>query len=89
MVFGRNTSWKVAELSVKSELLSLAWFESALYACSNREIFKWDGAEFQPLTINGDRPKTLQYLNSGVGGLCAIGTKDLFRFDGATWSRVD
>ena len=89
LVVGRGAAWQTIDLGVPVELWSLAWFEGTLYACSTRDIFKWDGADFQPLVIEGDRPKTLQYLNVGEGGLCAIGPKDLFRFDGTTWTRID
>lgn len=89
LVLGREDRWETADLALPVELQSLAWFNGVLYACSTRDIFAWDGAQFYPLPIVGDRPKTLQYLSVGEGGLCAVGPKDLFRFDGLTWSRID
>ncbi len=89
LVIGRGAQWRTIDLNLSVELSSIAWFEGKLYACSTRDIFVWDGSLFNPLVIEGDRPRTIQYLNSGEGGLCAVGPKDLFRFDGSTWFRID
>lgn len=89
LVVGRAESWQTIDLDLPVELCGLAWFQGVLYACSSRDVFTWDGFTFSPLPIAGDRPATLQYLNSGEGGLCAVGPKDLFRFDGTAWTRID
>lgn len=89
LVFGRKEGWASIDIDLPTDLQSLAWFNNALYACSTRDVFIWDGAQFQPLFFAGDGPKTLQYLHVGEGGLCAVGPKDLFRFDGEIWSRID
>lgn len=54
-----------------------------------RHIFIWERDAFKALVIEGDRPKTVQYLSVAEGGLCAVGPKDIFQFDGKTWTRVD
>ncbi|MDP5240089.1 hypothetical protein Q9Q94_11140 [Uliginosibacterium sp. 31-16] len=91
LVHGRGAAWETIKLNLSVELWSLAWFKGELYACSTRDIFKWDGETFVPMKIEGDRPNTLQYLNVSTHGeeLCVVGPKDLFRFDGTTWTRID
>jgi hypothetical protein len=89
LIRGRGSQWEVLELNLPVDLWSLAWFEGRLYACSMRDIFVWEDDGFQPLIIEGDRPKTVQYLSVAEGGLCAVGPKDIFHFDGKTWTRID
>ncbi len=91
LVRGRGAAWEAIKLDIPVDLWSLAWFKGELYACSTRDIFKWNGETFLPMQIEGDRPKTLQYLNVSTHGeeLCVVGPKDLFRFDGTTWTRID
>lgn len=89
LVVGRGAIWKTIDLELAVELCSVAWFDDKLYACSTRDIFVWDGARFQVLAISGDRPRTLQYLSVGESGLCAVGPKDIFLFDGSSWIRID
>lgn len=91
LVRGRGAAWEAIKLDIPVDLWSLAWFKGELYACSTRDIFKWNGETFVPMQIEGDRPKTLQYLNVSTHGeeLCVVGPKDLFRFDGTTWIRID
>ncbi|MCP3063644.1 hypothetical protein LXT21_33210 [Myxococcus sp. K38C18041901] len=71
------------------ELLSLAWYGGRLYACSAQALYVWDGARFQVHAFEGDGPRTLQSLSVGESGLCAVGPKDLFLYDGTAWTRID
>lgn len=89
LILGRGAQWQTRELELPHELCGLAWFRDRLYACSTRELYVWDGARFQVHAFDGDRPRTLQSLSIGEKGLCAVGPKDLFLYDGAAWTRID
>ena len=89
LIRGRGSQWEILNIDLPVDLWSLAWFQGRLYACSKRDIFIWKNDAFEPLVIEGDRPKTVQYLSVAEGGLCAVGPKDVFHFDGKTWTRID
>lgn len=89
LIIGRGARWQTRDQELPHELCSLAWFRDRLYACSTSELYVWDGARFQVHAFEGDRPRTLQYLSVGESGLCAVGSKDLFLYDGAAWTRID
>lgn len=90
LIIGRDDQWDVVNLEVPADLWSLAWFQGKLYASSSRDIFVFDGTAMVPIKIEGDFPRSCQYLsvhNDEV--MWSIGSKDIFSFDGATWTRID
>lgn len=89
LVIGRGQHWRTLDLEIPAELRSLTWFDGRLYACSTSELYVWDGARFRAHVFEDDRPRTLQYLSVGESGLCLVGPKDLFVYDGTTWIRID
>jgi hypothetical protein len=89
-LLGRDNHWQVTSLDLPTDLISLCWFQDALYAASAADIFKLtaDGT-FEPVVIPGDRPTTCGKLAVGTGIMLSAGERDWFTFDGTDWKRID
>jgi hypothetical protein len=68
---------------------SLAKFNNKIYLGAVEGLFAYDGRAIVPVAT-GLKPEVETYtVDSTEGALWSIGTKDLVRFDGTTWTRID
>lgn len=90
LVTGRGDIWAARGTNLPVELSALCWFKDQLYAASTRDIFVLNNkGQFVPVAIPDDFPKTCGALATNGKILVSAGERDLFSFDGITWSRLD
>jgi hypothetical protein len=89
LIVGRNETWKTFELNIPIDILSIAWFDNRLYACSFAQLFEWNGNNLIPVEITGDKPNSIHKINVGEGKLCIVGSKDLFVLENNEFTRID
>ena len=68
---------------------SLAKFMSKIYLGSSKGLFAYDGRAVKPV-VTGLTPEVETYtVDSTDGALWSVGAKDLVKFDGKAWTRID
>jgi len=68
---------------------SLAKFEDKVYLGTLKGLLAYDGRAIKPVVTGLDPEVETYTVDSTDGALWSIGTKDLVRFDGKTWTRID
>jgi hypothetical protein len=90
LVVGRNGAWTARSTELPVELSALCWFRGTLYAASTRDIFALDeSGQFSALEIPDDFPQTCGELATNGEVLVSAGARDLFKFNGTSWIRLD
>jgi hypothetical protein len=90
MVRGRRDVWAVIDTGRTENLMDVASYEGTVYVTTNFRILKLTdrGLVNDDDFADADRPKTCLYLLPASDGLVSLGTKDLFRRNGGSWSRL-
>jgi hypothetical protein len=74
-------------------ILGLRVFDGALYASTKKGIFRREPGENGKFVAvpppKKDAPKTYGMLDVSKTALWSIGGKDIFTFDGKTWTRIE
>lgn len=90
LLTGRNDKWRVVEDStMKHDIWSLAWFDGQLYAATYRGLYRLERERFVEVDFGQDRPKTFYKLTATKEVMWSIGAKDIFAFDGNSWTRIE
>jgi len=87
---GRAQQWQIVDTGeMRHDIWSSAWFNGALYVATFRGLWRLTGDEFAPVAT-GDIPATTFYsLSACDDSLWSIGAKDVVRFDGESWYRIE
>jgi len=92
LIKGRQARWEVLERDqITQDIWSLAWFKGRLYAATMNLILELTDEGLKPVPFEGDFPRTSFHLAVALDGsvMWSTGAKDLFSFDGTTWTRLD
>jgi hypothetical protein len=87
---GRNEAWEKLPSGVTEPILGLRLFDGALYASTKKGLFRHDGKSLVAVALpKKDAPKTFGPLDVVKDALWSIGGKDIFTYDGNTWTRIE
>lgn len=90
LIKGLNDQWEMLDLApFVSDLWSICWYGEQLFLATSRELFFLKNNQLVAVDFGGDFPSTCRKLVTGSGLLWSVGVKDIFEFDGASWSRID
>ena len=79
----------VSSVTDNDTFWSLAKFKDKVYLGTTRGLFAFDGKAIGPV-ITGLKPEVETYsVDATADALWSIGAKDLVRFDGKVWTRID
>lgn len=79
----------VSDLTDNETFWSLAKFADKIYLGTTKGLFAYDGRRIGPVST-GLKPEVETYtLDATPGALWSIGAKDLVRFDGKVWTRIN
>ncbi|WP_157655977.1 hypothetical protein [Burkholderia ubonensis] len=79
----------VSDVADKDTFWSLAKFKDKVYLGTTKGLFAYDGQAIRPV-VTGLNPEVETYtVDSTTDALWSIGAKDLVRFDGQVWTRID
>lgn len=87
---GRHGNWEIIDhTDTDDDFWSLAWFKEALYVSSSTAVYTLRNGRLQAVDFGDDVPDGCFHLSAGDGVLWSIAAKDVFAFDGASWTRID
>lgn len=92
---GRAELWERLPTGMTQTITGLRVFEGKIYVATEKGVFHHDGDKLVPLALpKKDPPKTFSSLDvtppyRGPGALWSIGPKDIFTYDGKTWTRIE
>jgi hypothetical protein len=88
---GRNDEWEVVEqTATEQDFWDVIWFKGSLYLATREVLYVLRNGEMAPADYGDeDIPFSFYRFTATPDVLWTIGSKDVMRFDGATWSRVD
>lgn len=79
----------VSDIADNDTFWSLAKFKEKVYLGTTKGLFAYDGHAIAPV-VTGLNPEVETYtVDSTDDALWSIGAKDLVRFDGNVWTRID
>jgi hypothetical protein len=90
LLIGRGDSWRIVDSKLTTNLLDVTEFEGVIFICTDHTIFKLQNGKLVPEDRFEDerRPATCLHLLKTIGGVYAVGPKDIFRFEGNLWRQV-
>lgn len=89
---GRRDRWDVIPQDlVEQDFWGIAWFRDRLYLATMNLLLELSGGTLSPVAFADDFPRTCFHLAVALDGsvLWSTGAKDVFSFDGITWTRID
>lgn len=89
LVEGRGERWKVLPQNTAEDLWGAAWFDGALWVASLTQLYRLEKDLLQPVKFEDARPETCGRLSAADGVLWSVGSRDLWSFDGRSWTRVE
>lgn len=90
LISGRHATWSVIDQSeITDDIWGLAWFAGRLFLSTFAGVYSMQDGLIELVDMGADQPETYYELTVSSGELWSIGAKDVMRFDGTTWSRVD
>ncbi len=90
LVRGRHDRWEKLPTGVTQTITGLRLFDGKIYVATEKGVFCHDGDKLVALPLpKKDPPKTFNALDVTRGALWSIGPKDIFTYDGKTWTRIE
>lgn len=90
IITGRGERWEKLAAHLPEPALGLRLFDGALYASTKKGLYRREGDKFVAIPPpKKDAPKTYGALDASKSALWSIGGKDIFTFDGKTWTRIE
>lgn len=90
LVRGRGEVWEVLSSGITDAITGLRLWKDQLYALTAKGVYRHDGAKLVPVPLpKKDPPKTFRMLDISRDALWSIGGKDIFTYDGTTWTRIE
>jgi hypothetical protein len=90
---GRNDTWEVVEQTVTDQdFWDIVWFKGAVYLATRKLLYVLKDGVLAPVDYGNDDidiPFSFYRFAASEKELWTIGSKDVMRFDGVTWSRID
>jgi hypothetical protein len=88
---GRGDSWEiVAPKAVKEDFWDVAYFKGVVYLATRNVLYALKDGKLAPVDFGeADIPFTFYRFALSQDSLISIGSKDVMRFDGTVWSRID
>jgi hypothetical protein len=87
---GRGDSWQAIDSGISANLMDVSEFDGVVYACTDHMILKLQDGKFLPEDRFEDerRPATCLHLLKTIGGVYAVGPKDIFLLQGGLWRHM-
>jgi hypothetical protein len=87
---GRGTTWQpILHDATTEDLWGMEWFDGRLFVSSTHFIYELKDGTLARIDFGrGDYPRTCYHLSAADGIMWSIGAKDIFEFDGTTWTRI-
>ena len=87
---GRGETWEKLPSGLTDDITGLRLFDGQLYAMTHKGLYLHDGHKLVAVALpKKDAPKTFGSLDATRESLWCIGAKDIFTYDGKTWTRVE
>ncbi|MCB1869899.1 MAG: hypothetical protein KDI43_15635 [Gammaproteobacteria bacterium] len=87
---GRRDTWEfIGDENVTDDLWDVVEFKGKIYFASKSDIYVLDNNKLEQIMPETDNIETAGRFTSREEVLWSIGDKDVFSFDGNTWTRVD
>lgn len=88
IIRGHCDSWVPVEQDVTDgNLWGMEPFDGKVYFADSTAVYVLDGEDFSKVDMKLSQPVTTSYLQAKDGVLYSLGSRDLVRFDGQSWSR--
>ena len=95
LVRGRADRWELLRTGLTQPITGLRLYDGALYAATAKGVWRLEGDKLVAVPLpKKDPPKTFGMLDTESvtrtrGALWSIGPKDIFTYDGKTWTRIE
>lgn len=89
---GRHDKWQVIEAGVvQQDFWGIAWFADRLFLASMNLLFALTDKGLVPVEFDDDFPSSCFHLAVALDGsvMWSTGAKDVFSYDGTSWTRID
>ncbi len=90
LLIGRDGMWdRIEHDATDLEFFSLQWFQEHLYLATTQAVFLLEGDTIELVDFGEAGPATCFHLFESGGTLWSVGAKDILRFDGSRWTRIE
>lgn len=89
LIMGEGDKWEIVDQKeVEADIWGLEWFNGRVYVSTMTGVYELEGSKLK-YAFGRDRPATAYHLSSADGVMWSIGDKDIFKFDGKRWERIE
>jgi hypothetical protein len=86
---GVGELWEVIDHGdTEGDVWDIEWFNDQLYLSTIMFIYRLVNNQLELVNFGSEQPATTYHLSSADGVMWSIGEKDLFLFDGNSWTRI-
>lgn len=90
IVRGRNNKWEIIEHNITNEdFWSSVWFNGRLFLSTTHLVYEYTNSKLINVEFGDYLPESCYSLCCLEKYLWSIGAKDVMRFDGDQWERID
>ena len=90
LVRGRNEAWEKLPTGMTENITGLRLWKDQIYVSTAKGVYRHDGDKLVAVPLpKKDPPKTFGMLDISREALWSIGGKDIFTYDGKSWTRIE